>query len=79
MNITSKTIIPSRVSCVFEHDGKWYWADLKPVRFVGNECMIFRANRKGEVIDWLEVYCKRNIDVNEEQLMACVQDFCNGN
>jgi hypothetical protein len=37
--------------------------------------MIFESNENGEVTNWSEVYCRRNIDVTRENLLKCINEF----
>lgn len=65
------------VSALFKKDSEWYYADLVNLPLYGNECMIFHANESGKVTDWSEVYCNRPMsDVNEENLLFCIKEFC---
>lgn len=73
----------TRISAVFSVNNKYFYADLNDLgrAFEGEttECMIFKANTKGKVIDWSEVYCMRNIHVNKDSLIFCIKDFCKEN
>lgn len=63
----------------FKHKGSEYYADLCDVPWsidYVNECMIFHA-KDGQVTDWSELYCKRNIPITEEALAACIDEFKN--
>lgn len=65
------------ISALFEEDGKWYYADLADLPLYGNECMIFPANKNGEVTDWSEVYCNRPMNnIDEDSLLFCIKEFC---
>lgn len=64
-----------RVSQTFFIKGKYYWADLNTFRDLETECMIFESNENGEVTNWSEVYCRRNIDVTRENLLKCIDEF----
>lgn len=67
------------VSALFQKDNKWYYADLSDCLDVGNECMIFPANKNGKVTSWTEVYCNRESDeISEENLLTCIKEFCEG-
>lgn len=67
----------SAYSCVFEHNGKQYFADLCVNMFYDSECMIFAWDAEtDQVSDWKDLYCKRDILLTAEQLMSCVEDFC---
>lgn len=57
----------------FVHDGQEYYADLC-FCILYTECMIF-TSKDQEVTDWGELYCKRNIDISEEALTACIDEF----
>lgn len=64
------------VTEVFKFDGKWYYADIAPVHYIGNECMIFEAeNEDGDVKDWGELYCNRRVEITRECLMDCILEF----
>lgn len=67
--------------CDFEYAGKKYYADLIPETTLGNgfkamesECEIFAYKTEDE-IDLTELYCRRNIPVTKESLIACVEEF----
>jgi hypothetical protein len=66
-----------RESQSFSLKGKYYWADLNTlsVSDLQTECMIFESNENGEVTNWSEVYCRRNIDVTRENLLKCINEF----
>lgn len=72
------------VTAIFQKDGKYYCADLNSVPVYGsdspfryNECMIFHANKRGKITNWLEVYCNRKNDsISEENLIRCIEEFC---
>lgn len=57
--------------------GEYYWADLNSLYIsdLKTECMIFESNENGEVTNWSEVYCRRNIDVTRENLLKCINEF----
>ena len=60
---------------VFEWDGQEYFADLCVVPAVNfTECEIF-PSKDGQVTDWGELYCRRDIPVTEAQLKECVEEF----
>lgn len=73
----------TRISAVFSVNNKHFYADLndlgRAVKGETTECMIFKANKKGEVIDWSAVYCMRDIPVNKDSLIFCIKDFCEEN
>lgn len=73
----------TRISAVFSVNNKHFYADLNDLwrAFEGEttECMIFKANKRGKVTDWSEVYCMRNIPVNKDYLIFCIKDFCKEN
>lgn len=59
-------------NCVFEHNGKWYYADKSYVPFCGIETMIFQYDKeKEEVIDWSDLYCDRSL----KSLEQCIEEF----
>lgn len=59
----------------FEWKGQQYYADLCIVPFANySECMIFPAKDE-QVTNWGEVYCKRNIPINEMTLKNCIKNF----
>ena len=62
--------------CTFNLNGNWYWADLAFTPDHGNECMIFHSNKKGEVKNWSEVYSKLGLDISEDCLRSCIEEFC---
>lgn len=65
------------ISAIFKKGEDWFYADLAVVPLYGNECMIFKANKNGEVTDWSEVYCNRPMDnVSEDNLLFCIKEFC---
>lgn len=64
-----------RESQTFFLKGEYYWADLNTFRDLDTECMIYKANKNGEVTNWTEVYCRRNIDVTRENLLKCIDEF----
>lgn len=64
-----------RESQTFIIKGKYYWADLNTFSDLETECMIFESNQNGEVTNWSEVYCRRNIDVTRENLLKCINEF----
>lgn len=62
---------------VFEWDGQEYFADLCVAPAVNfTECEIFQS-KDGQVTNWGELYCRRDIPVTEEQLKKCVEEFIN--
>ena len=54
---------------------KYYMADLVHTFDCGNECMIFHSDKKGNVKNWMELYCKREINLTEENFKKCINDF----
>lgn len=64
-----------RESQTFVIKDKYYWADLNTFSDLETECMIFESNENGEVTNWNEVYCRRNIDVTRENLLKCINEF----
>lgn len=65
-------------SAVAVVDAKHYFFDLRCTYDHGNECMGFRCNRFGVVSKWEEVFCRRGIKVNAENLKKCIADFAKG-
>lgn len=65
--------------CDFEHKGKKYYADLCTIFGCSDsECMIFGTDETKEGIKVnfsRDLYCKRNISVNEKSLKECIEDF----
>lgn len=59
---------------IFFKNGKKFYASLVYNIYVGRECMIFAFKNKRE-IDWSGVYCKRDIEVSAQSLLACVEEF----
>ena len=61
---------------IFEHDGKWYYADKSPIPYLGmEETMIFPYDKENEeVSDWGGLYCDRT----DQSLEECVEEFING-
>lgn len=65
------------IYCFFEHNGEEFCADLSDVPFsidYVNECMIFPAI-DGKVVRYEDLYCKRNIPITDEALIACIEEF----
>ncbi len=69
--------------CVFEYDGKEYYADLcawpdwkAPFGDI-SECMIFKSLNRQITDAGNELYCKRDIPVTELQLGKCIKGFIN--
>ena len=63
--------------CFFEYGGQEYAEDLCDLMFHpddSTECMVFKA-KDGRVVDWNDLYCKRNIPVTEAALTECVEEF----
>lgn len=73
----------TRISAVFSVNNKHFYVDLNDLgrAYDGEptECMIFKANKKGKVTDWSELYCHRNIPVNKHSLLYCIKEFCEEN
>ena len=65
--------------CVFEHDGQEYYADLCLVPYADyTECMIFKSeNGQLTLKNARDLYCKRGLEVTEENLLACIEEFIN--
>jgi hypothetical protein len=64
-----------RESQTFFIKGEYYWADLNTFRDLETECMIFKSNENGEVTNWTEEYCRRNVDVTRENILKCICEF----
>ena len=63
---------------IFEWDGQEYFADLCMIPVVDfSECEIF-PSVDGQVSNWGELYCRRDIPVTESQLKECVKEFLEG-
>lgn len=56
--------------------GKLYLADLRWTPDAGNECMIFRCNKDGKVIEsGRSYYSRRGIPLAIASLIKCIDDF----
>mgnify|MGYP003291947542 CR=1 FL=1 len=64
--------------CYFQVGDKYFFASLRRIEFVGNECMIFRANSEGVVTDWSGEFTRRELRVSVEDMIECMEDFKNG-
>ena len=52
------------ICAYFKHNHSFYWADLSYIEFGGfSECMIFQADKNGDILSWSELYIKRDIDI----------------
>ena len=66
-------------ACIFKHNEQEYFADLCLVPFADyTECMIFKSEG-GQLTmkNAKDLYCKRDIDVTKENLVACIEEFIN--
>lgn len=62
------------ICALFNAGDQQYYADITHLTFVGNECMIFKAEND-QVTSWSELYCNRDVDVSEESLKKCIEEF----
>lgn len=60
----------------FAGDSKFY-ADITDFPFGQPECMIFRVGKNGR-INWNGVYKNKDVEVSENGLRSCVEDFVEG-
>lgn len=71
-------IEPNRVNygicATFKVGDNEYYADICNVGTYYNECMIFAAV-DGQVANWGDLYCNRDVDVCEEDLIKCINEF----
>lgn len=58
-------------SALFCIGDKYYYADKSYVPFCGMETMIFKADKDGEVLDWIDLYCDRS----GKTLKSCINEF----
>ena len=58
----------------FYYNGRQYFADLADIMLIGTECMIFHSCDR-EVTDYMELYCKRGVEVTDDNLRACILEF----
>ena len=64
------------LSCEFEYMNNYYFADLSYVDDRHTyECMIFKTDKNGHVTDWHELYCKLDVNFNEQGLVSCIHEF----
>ena len=64
------------LSCFFEVEWVWYYADLSYCRDVReNEMMIFLATKDKEVVSWSDLYCENFDSVSNENLIAWIENF----
>lgn len=64
------------LSCFFDIEWNWYFADLSYCRDVrANEMMIFRANENKEVVNRWDVYCRNFDSISKENVIAWIEDF----
>ena len=61
----------------FKIGGKEFAADVCDVAGAYVECMIF-PSENGKVTSWGELYCNRNVNVKEEDLIRCINEFAEG-
>jgi hypothetical protein len=67
------------ICAYFKYNHNFYWADLSYIEFEGfSECMIFQADKNGDILSWLELYIKRDIPITDEALIECIEEFCKG-
>lgn len=56
--------------------GKLYLADLRWTPDAGNECMIFRCDKDGNVLEsGRSYYSRRDIPLSPRSLIMCIDDF----
>lgn len=56
--------------------GKLYLADLRWIPDAGNECMIFRCDKDGNVLEsGRSYYSRRGIPLTTHSLLKCIDDF----
>ena len=67
------------VCAVFSADKKFFYASIAVIPFFGLECMIFKCNKNGDVKNWSELYCNRNVELTSECLIKCIKEFCSEN
>lgn len=61
----------------FKIGGKEFAADICDVLGAYVECMIF-PSKNGKVTSWGELYCNRNVNVTEKDLIRCINEFAEG-
>lgn len=66
------------LSCLFEHNDKYYKAVLSITCDNGGECMVYEADSKGKVTDWGGLLCDDGLDITEENLIKCIEAFKEG-
>lgn len=67
----------SRISATFKIGEQTFFADVCTCVDY-DECMIFPAYENGYPVNWLEVYGNRDVNVTEEDLLRCIDEFANG-
>ena len=60
---------------VFCINNDWFFADIIYTEDHGIECMIFHSDENGEITDWADLYSNLNVKINEESLIACINEF----
>lgn len=61
---------------IFKVKGKIYLADLRWAPDAGNECMIFRCDKDGSVIEsGRSYYSRRGIPLTIHSILKCIDDF----
>lgn len=60
-------------STLFKKGNDYFWADRSFVPYTGMETMIFSADKEGNVIDWMDLYCDRS----GKSLEECIREFLN--
>lgn len=61
---------------IFKVKGKIYLADLRWAPDAGNECMIFRCDKDGNVIEsGRSYYSRRGLPLTLHSLLKCVDEF----
>lgn len=59
--------------------GKSYLADLRWTPDAGNECMIFRCDKDGNVLEsGRSYYSRRDVPLTLHSLLKCIDDFAKG-
>ena len=67
------------ISAIFNIGDNWFYVDVANLPYIGNECEIFKADKEGNVTDWTELYCNRDVEVSEAFLLRCIREFCEEN
>ena len=78
--IENLTIAPNRITGgiygYFDVDGQQYYTDVSLI-CIGHpisECMIFKS-KDNQVVDWIDLYCNRDVEISEESLRRCINEF----